>query len=392
MLFEMRERSFSELRKFVAPEFVFGVGALDQVSGYARRFQVRKALVVTDQGVENAGWAKRVTDNLSSEDIPYVLFDGITPNPKDTEVMKGADVYRSAECNIIVAVGGGSVLDCAKGIGIVVSNYRHIISFEGVDQIGNPIPPLICIPTTGGTSADVSQFAIITNTSDKVKIAIISKAVVPDVALIDPETLLTMDPYLTACTGVDALVHAIEAYVSSAHSSITDIHALNAIKLINDNLIKTINEPSDVFYREKVMQGSLEAGLAFSNASLGAVHAMAHSLGGYFDLPHGECNAMLLMHVMNFNYQISAQRYLDIGNAFGLNLYGYSKSQIQKHILDYILDFNKNVGITQTLKEKGVNISDIPILAKKAVLDACLITNPRDASVDDLKAIYRESL
>ena len=205
-----------ELRKFVAPEFIFGVGARNLAGRYAKNLGGRKVLVVSDPGVVAAGWTRDITESLELAGLPYALYNEVSPNPKVDEVMAGVDVYREERCNAIVAVGGGSPIDCAKGIGIVSSNQKHILLFEGVDMVTAPMPPLICIPTTGGTSADVSQFAIISNPLDKVKFAIISKSVVPDLALIDPLTLTTMDPYLTACTGLDALVHAIEAYVSTA--------------------------------------------------------------------------------------------------------------------------------------------------------------------------------
>jgi alcohol dehydrogenase class IV len=177
------------------------------------------------------------------------------------------------------------------------------------------MPPVICVPTTGGTSADVSQFVIVTDLELRTKLAIISKSVVPDVSLVDPETLTSMDPFLGACTGMDALVHAVEAFVSNAHSPLTDLHALHAVELIYKNLAASLRDPANLELRAPVMLGSLEAGLAFSNASLGAVHAMAHSLGGYLDLPHGECNAMLLQHVAAFNYQSASERYEEVGRA-----------------------------------------------------------------------------
>lgn len=196
---------------------------------------------------------------------------------------------------------GFGAIDCAKGIGVASTNRKHMLEFKGVDHVPIPGPPFIAIPSTAGTSADVSQFAIINDTDRRCKFAIISKSVVPDVALIDPTTTTTMDPYLTACTGMDALVHAIEAFVSTAHSPLFDIHALEAIRLVCKHLPFAIRNPQDAEARGGMMLASLEAGLAFSNASLGAVHAMAHSLGGYLDLPHGECNVLLLDHVVAFN-------------------------------------------------------------------------------------------
>ncbi|HBD08850.1 MAG TPA: alcohol dehydrogenase, partial [Syntrophobacteraceae bacterium] len=197
-----------ELRKFVAPEIVFGDGALGLIGQCAANLGARKVLLVTDPGVAAAGWVSPVQKSLREEGISCLLFERVTPNPKDHEVMDGAEVYREENCDVIVVVGGGSPMDCAKAIGVVATNDRHVLEFEGVDEVAVPGPPLICIPTTAGTSADVSQFAIITDTARQVKIAIISKALVPDVALIDPVTTTTMSAQLTAATGMDALVHA----------------------------------------------------------------------------------------------------------------------------------------------------------------------------------------
>lgn len=380
------------LRKFVAPEFVFGIGARNLVGRYAKNFGSRKVLVVTDPGVMAAGWTQEVIANLEAEGLSHILFSDVSPNPRAEEVMSGADVYQSHACDAIVAVGGGSPLDCAKGIGIVSSNRKHILTFEGVDQVEVPMPPLICIPTTGGTSADVSQFAIISNRQERVKIAIISKATVPDLALIDPVTLTTMDPYLTACTGMDALVHAIEAFVSNASSHFTDLYALEAIRWISSALLPSIKNPDDINQRGKVMLGSLKAGLAFSNASLGAVHAMAHSLGGYLDLPHGECNAMLLRHVIDFNFDVTSERYVQIGNAMGIDLRGQTQAQQKNSILSEVQRLSISAGIQTTLEQRGVHLTDIPPLAQKALKDPCMVTNPRRPNQRDIEAIYEEAL
>jgi alcohol dehydrogenase class IV len=276
-------------------------------------------------------------------------------------------------------------MDCAKGIGIVSSNKRHILTFKGVDQVPIPSPPLICIPTTSGTSADVSQFAIVTDTQNKVKIAIVSKAVVPDVALIDPATTVTMNAYLTACTGMDALVHAMEAYVSNAHSPTTDLHALEAVRLVAANLIRAIQHPDDMETRALVMLGSLYAGLAFSNASLGAVHAMAHSLGGFLDFAHGEANAILLPHVLEFNYEASPERYLQIGKAMG------APDRDKGSFLAAVTQLVKAAGIQHSLGALGLQVGDIPELARKAMLDACMVTNPRRPTQQDIEAIYERA-
>lgn len=371
---------------------MFGEGAVEMAGRYAKNLGGRKVLVVSDPGVIAAGWASRVTASLEAEGISCVVYDGVTPNPRAEEVMTGAEVYRRQGCNMIVAVGGGSPMDCAKGIGVVSSNRRNILEFEGVDRVVEPMPPLICIPTTGGTSADVSQFAIIFNREKRVKFAIISKAVVPDVALIDPATLTTMDDYLTACTGIDALVHAIEAYVSNAHSPLTDIHALEGIRLISRNLLASLASPQEIALRQQIMLGSLEAGLAFSNASLGAVHAMAHSLGGFLDLPHGECNAILLNHVMAFNFPESAARYERIGEAMGLHLRGMTEAERKRAILAEVERLKTAAGITTRLAQRGVHRSDIPSLARHAMQDPCMVTNPIRPGRRDIEVIYEEAI
>ncbi|QSX32946.1 iron-containing alcohol dehydrogenase [Shewanella avicenniae] len=381
-----------EMRKFVAPEFIFGVGARHRVGFYARNMQARKVLIVTDAGVISAGWLDDVKQDLAEAGIEYAIFSGLTENPKDYEVMVGAKFYQDQCCDVIVALGGGSVIDCAKAIGIVFANGCEVHAFEGVDNVDIPGPPLICIPTTAGTSADISQFSIIVNSPERYKMAIISKSVVPDVALVDPETTLTLQPHLTACTGMDALTHAIEAFVSTANSPVVDVHALAAIELLWNNVEQAVMNPSDLAARENMLLGSLQAGLAFSNASLGAVHAMAHSLGGYLDLPHGECNALLLDHVIRFNIAAEPDRYQRIATVMGLNGKGLSERQRATSITQALSNKRSVLGLTDKMSNWGVKYGDIPDLAHHAVHDACLVTNPRHASLDDLKVIYGEAL
>jgi alcohol dehydrogenase class IV len=381
-----------EMRKFVAPEFIFGLGSRRRVGYYARHLMARRVLIVSDPGVIAAGWLKDVQADLVEVGIESVVFHALTSNPKDHEVMAGVALYASERCDVIVALGGGSVIDCAKAIGIVHANGVDIQAFEGVDQVNMPGPPLICIPTTAGTAADISQFCIITNTPGRYKMAIISKTVVPDVALVDPETTLTMDPYLTACTGLDALTHAIEAYVSTASSPVVDVHALAAIALVWNNLEHAVANPDFMPARENMLLGSLQAGLAFSNASLGAVHAMAHSLGGFLDLPHGECNALLLEHVVRFNMGAAPDRYGKIGEAMGIDMRGMSESERAKRIICALEALRIRVGVVDGLSVRGVRGADIAELASHAVADACLVTNPRHANIGDLKAIYGDAL
>ncbi|MCB9482294.1 MAG: iron-containing alcohol dehydrogenase [Desulfobacteraceae bacterium] len=384
--------SIRELRKFIAPEIIFGTSSRTLAGQYCKNFHAKKALVVSDPGVIQTGWTDEVIESLLDAGINYRLFSNVSPNPREHEVMAGTSIYLEEKCDSIVAVGGGSPMDCAKGIGIVAANNGHILDYKGIDQISNPLPPLIFIPTTAGTSADVSQFAIIADTKELVKIAIVSKIIIPDVALIDPETTATMDQYLTACTGMDALVHAIEAFVSKASSPLTDVHALEAIRILSSNLPEVKLNPHSMEARKNIMFGSMEAGLAFSNSILGAVHAMSHSLGGFLDLPHGECNSMLLEHVINFNFNSHPNRFSVIAQNMAIDTRGMTTEEIRKKIFDEIKSLKKFLGITNTLKDTGVKTSDIPVLAQKALEDACLVTNPRSARKRDIEVIYEEAM
>ena len=380
------------LRKFVAPEIVFGSGALALTGRYARNLGARRVFVVSDPGVVDAGWTDAVIGSLEAASLDWALYQDISPNPRAEEVMLGANHYARKACDVIVAVGGGSPMDCAKAIGIVHSSGRHVLEFEGVDRVDVPGPPLICVPTTAGTSADVSQFVIVSNRFEKRKVAILSKSVVPDVALVDPDTTATMDAYLTACTGMDAMVHALEALVSTAASDLSDIHAREAIRRIQRYLPEAVLRPHDRDVRRHVMFGSLTAGLAFSNASLGAVHAMAHSIGGRYDLPHGECNSLLVGHVMRYNWPQAGRRYAALADIFELSLAGSSPGEACEALVGAIDQFKERIGITATLAERGVMQDDIPGLARMAVSDPCMATNPVSASIQDIETVYAQAL
>ncbi|TBV00084.1 alcohol dehydrogenase-like regulatory protein ErcA [Stutzerimonas kirkiae] len=379
-------------RKFVSPEIIFGAGCRHSAGNCAANFGARKVFLVSDPGVVAAGWVADVQASLERQNIAHCLFTDVSPNPRTHEVMHGSEVYRSEGCDAIVAVGGGSPMDCAKGIGIAVAHGRPITDFEGVDKLRVPSPPLILIPTTAGTSADVSQFVIISNQQEQMKFSIVSKAAVPDVSLIDPETTLSMDPFLAACTGIDALVHAIEAFVSTGHGPLTDLHALEAMRLINGNLVQMIANPQDIALREKIMLGSMQAGLAFSNAILGAVHAMSHSLGGYLDLPHGLCNASLVEHVVAFNYKAAPERFKVVAETFGIDVRGLTHVQIRNRLVQHLIEFKQAVGFRQTLGLHGVSLSDIPMLSRHAMQDPCILTNPRSSTQRDVEVVYAEAL
>jgi alcohol dehydrogenase len=384
--------TISEMRKFVAPEFIFGAGSRRLAGQYAHNLGGRRVLLVSDPGVIAAGWTGQIAASLEESGLPYVTFSDISPNPRAEQVMAGVQIFAEQQCNLLVAVGGGSVIDCAKGIGIVHSNGGNILQYQGVDQVLQPMPPLICIPTTAGTAADISQFAIIADLQRRSKIAIISKAVVPDLALIDPETTSSMDPFLTACTGLDALTHAVEAFVSKASSPITDLHALQAIRTIAGHLLPAIHQPDDLDQRTAIMLASLHAGLAFSNAILGATHAMAHSLGGLHDLPHGLCNASVLDRVVEFNFSAAPERFERIAQELGLDLRGLSTNERKAALIKWLRKLRQAAGVDSSLRLLGVGKDDVSRLGKMAMRDPCMITNPRQPKQRDIEVLYEEAL
>ncbi len=377
-----------ELRKFVVPEVVVGSASSLLIGRYLNHFGSRKAMVVTDRQVREQDWFHQIIQSIEEANISVFIFDDATSNPKDYEVMMGSELFLANDCDVIVAVGGGSPMDCAKGIGIVSTNGGHILDYVGVDEIRLPGPPLICIPTTAGTSADVSQFAIIADSQAKVKKAIISKKVVPDLALIDPIPLTTMDPYLTACTGIDALTHAIEACVSNARSGLTHVHALSAIRLIHQHLEKAVQPNRSMESLQALMMSSLHAGFAFSNASLGAVHAMAHSLGGLMDLPHGECNGILLEKVMEANFESAEDMYRIIAGEMGIESVNMNLEEVKSSLLHRIANLRRNIGIPDYIPFDAISKQQLDLLTESALKDPCMVTNPRILKEKEVKDIY----
>ncbi|MBC3796298.1 iron-containing alcohol dehydrogenase [Acetobacterium tundrae] len=384
--------SLLELRKFVVPEIIIGVDARLLIGRYISHFNAKKPMIVTDKAIQKFEWFQEIINLVRSYSHGFYLFDEITPNPDDIEAMLGAELFLSFGCDLIIAIGGGSSIDCAKCISIVAANGGYILDYEGVDEVKMPGPPLICIPTTAGSSADVSQFAIIKDSSTNIKRAIISKKIVPDLALIDPVPLMTMDPYLTACTGMDALTHAIEAYVSNTHSALTDVHALESLKLISQEIEKSILPDRTLDTMFQVMHGSLQAGLAFSNASLGAVHAMAHSMGGLLDRPHGECNSILLEHVIRINFDSVPDRFRNIAKQLGIPVDNLTNDVLLERIIDKIVSMRNNLHIKSTIAVETLDGAMLDYLVENALNDPCMVTNPKVLTKDEVKSIYERVL
>lgn len=385
-------RAPERVSKFLVPEIVFGHGALSEAGFAARRLDARRVFIVTDPGIIEAGWLAELQQHLDDVGLPYVVWHGVTPNPKDIEVAEGHRTYQSSGADVIVGLGGGSVIDAAKAIAVLSTNGGTILDYEGVDRVTQAIPPMIMIPSTSGTGADLSQFCVITDTVRKLKATLIGRALVPNISITDPRLLVTMPDDLNAATGLDALTHGIEAYVSRAASPLTDVHALTAIRLVSGHLLHTMDAPRDVEARAGMAQASLEAGLAFTNAILGATHAMSHQVGGALDLPHGVVNGVLLPHVMRFNATANPGPFVAIAQALGLPVETSSPEDAAFAAADHVRELANSVGVPKGLADLGVREEDIAQLSINTLGDACLTTNPRDASVDEVSAIFRAAL
>ncbi|MFJ9991714.1 L-threonine dehydrogenase [Pseudomonas putida] len=373
---------------FIPPVNIMGLDCLDEAMAAIAGYGLRKALIVTDEGLSRAGIAKRIAGLLAERDIDSVIFDGAKPNPSIANVEAGLALLQRERCDCVISLGGGSPHDCAKGIALCATNGGHIRDYEGVDRSAKPQLPLIAINTTAGTASEMTRFCIITDESRHVKMAIVDRNVTPILSVNDPALMVGMPKGLTAATGMDALTHAIEAYVSTAANPITDACALKAITLINDNLRQAVADGQDLQARENMAYAQFLAGMAFNNASLGYVHAMAHQLGGYYDLPHGVCNAVLLPHVQRFNAQVSAARLRDVAKAMGVKVCGLTAEQGAGAAISAIEHLAVAVGIPAGLAELGAKREDVPVLAANALKDACGLTNPRSASQGEIEAIF----
>jgi alcohol dehydrogenase len=371
---------------------LMGIGAVAEVGKQAKILGGSKALVVTDKPLRAAGIVDKVVRYLDEAGIPYVIYDGVQPNPTVGNVEEGIALYKKEGCDLIIAIGGGSPIDCAKGIGLVITNGGSIKDYEGLDKSAKPMPPFIAVNTTAGTASEMTRFTIITDTDRHVKMAIVDWHVTPNVSINDPELMVSMPVALTAATGMDALTHAVEAYVSTIATPLTDSAALKAIELIGRYLRPAVANGGNLEAREQMAYAEFLAGMAFNNASLGYVHAMAHQLGGFYDLPHGVCNAILLPHVERFNLIACPERFVDIAVALGEKVEGLSTMEAADKALAAIQRLSSDIGIPSGLKELGVKEEDLPILAENAMKDACGLTNPRRATKEEIIAIFKAAM
>lgn len=381
---------------FIPNVTLIGVGAAKSIPERIVYLNATKPLLVTDKGIVHTGILKQITDILDDAAMEYAIYDETVPNPTDINVAAGVELYKKEECDSLISIGGGSSHDCCKGIGLVVSNGGRIHDYEGVDKSTKSMPPYLAVNTTAGTASEITRFCIITDSSRKVKMAIVDWRITPSVAINDPILMVGMPPALTAATGMDALTHAVEAYVSTGATPLTDACAEKAIKLVSENLRRAVANGSDIHAREGMCYAQYLAGMAFNNAGLGYVHAMAHQLGGFYSLPHGECNAILLPHVEEFNLISRLDRFVRIAQMMGECTAGLSERAAAELAISAIKTLAQDVGIPTTISElaaryvKAIDPRDIPEMVGYAQKDTCAATNPRMMSTQIINDLYKK--
>lgn len=372
---------------FMPSNNLLGEGALTAGVEQLCKLGYKKALLVTDAGIVQAGIADNVSKQLTDNGIEVVTFSDVQPNPTVGNVNAGLEKYKQQGSDLVVSLGGGSAHDCAKGIALVATNGGKIEDYEGLDQSAKEQLPLVAINTTAGTASEMTRFTIITDETRHVKMAIVDSHVTPILSINDPHLMAGMPASLTAATGMDALTHAIEAYVSTAASPLTDSAAVKAIELIAKSLPTAVANGDDMPAREDMAYAQFLAGMAFNNASLGYVHAMAHQLGGFYDLPHGVCNALLLPHVEAFNQSVAKDRLDEVGAILSAN----NPDLAGLGVIDAIKKLADIVNIPKSLKELGVKREDFDTLAENALKDVCGLTNPVQASHEEIKGIFENA-
>ncbi|KNC11203.1 alcohol dehydrogenase [Klebsiella sp. RIT-PI-d] len=377
---------------FIPPVNMIGANLLKEAINAMAEFGYRRTLIVTDSMLTKLGMAGKIQQVLQEHDIFSVIYDGTQPNPTTENVAAGLAILQKNNCDSVISLGGGSPHDCAKGIALVAANGGDIRDYEGLDRSAKPQLPMIAINTTGETASEMTRFCIITDVERHIKMAIVDKHVTPKMSVNDSTLMTGMPASLTAATGMDALTHAIEAYVSTAATPITDACALKAITMIAENLPVVVADGNNFQAREAMAYAQFLAGMAFNNASLGYVHAMAHQLGGFYNLPHGVCNAVLLPYVQIFNSQVAAGRLRDCATAMGINVAGMTDDDSAAACVEAISRLGQQVHIPAGLRELGVKEDDIPVLATNALKDACGLTNPIQATHQQIMAIYRAAL
>lgn len=372
----------------------FGAGCRAELPGALARLNVKKALVCSDKGLIKVGTTKMVTDVLDAAGFAYEIYSEIKPNPTVKNVQDGVAAFKAAGADCIVAIGGGSSMDTAKGIGIVVANpeFADVVSLEGCAPTKNKSVPIIALPTTAGTGAEVTINYVIIDEARQAKMVCVDPNDIPAVAIVDPELMYTLPKSLTAATGMDALTHAIEGYITKGAWVMSDMYELQAIKMIAENLPLAVDEPTNPVGREGMALAQYIAAQAFSNVGLGLVHGMAHPMGSLHDIPHGVANALLLPTIMEFNMPCCIEKYGVIARTMGVDTTGMSAEEAAQAAVDAVKALSIRVGIPQTLGELGITEENIPALAAQAIADVCTPGNPRDVTEAEIVELYKKVL
>lgn len=377
------------VRKFSVPEIFFGRGTLQYAGLCAKRLGGEKIFLVSDPGLEKAGWVEKVFALLERENLKWFYFSDVVANPRDYQVQEGARLYAERGCDVVMALGGGSPMDAAKGVALVASNGGNVHDYEGANRIQRPLPPMVFIPSTGGSGSDVSQFTIINDVRRQVKMSIISRTLVPNISIIDPILLTTKSRSLIIAAAIDAMAHAVESYVSLLASPFTEMHSLKAVELIVRHLPRAA-ETRSIDALENLCIASTSAGMAFSNASLGMDHALAHSLGGVLDVVHGLIHPVLLPHVMRYNLPACPEKIARIGQiVLGRQLGSVEETALAG--IEKLAAYCEALNISTRLRDIVPDRSELPQLCRMASLDSCLLTNPRSATWEDMLRVCEEA-
>ena len=381
-------------KKFVLNETsYFGMGAREVLAEEIKARGFKKVLVVTDKALFECGVTSKVTDELDKAQIEYSVYSDVRPNPTKKNVWDGLKACKEAKADVLVAVGGGSSIDTAKAIGIITNNPENedIVSLEGASNTKNKSLPIIALPTTAGTAAEVTINYVITDEDREVKMVCVDPHDIPMIAIIDTELMASMPKSIAASTGMDALTHAVEGYITKAHNTMSDMFHMQAIKLIFANLPAAVNDKTPEAV-DNMGLAQYIAGMGFSNVGLGIVHSMAHQLGAVYDTPHGLANAILLPTVMRFNGEVCYERFRDILIALNVDAKDMSKEEVIDTFVGMIEDLSRKVGITQTVKDTGCKEEDFEMLAEKAMADACKPGNPREVTKEDFIELFRKAM
>lgn len=375
---------------YVPPVNLMGRGCLQEAGKMIQDMDIRKALVVSDRQLISSGVAEQVLSILRKSGLDYVVYDEVQPNPTCQNVHEGLKVYQDHDCDAIISIGGGSPQDAAKAIGIVATNGGHIRDYEGLHQSHHKSVPLVAFNTTAGTSSEVTINYVITDEERKVKMVMVDRNSLVSLSVNDPELMLSKPASLTAATGMDALTHAVEAMVTPGGFTVTSATAAAAVELIFEYLPRAVRDGSDLEAREHMTYACFLGGMAFNNAGLGYVHAMAHQLGGVYDLPHGVCNAMLLPYVEEMNAKHVPGKFRHIAKAIGMDVKDKSDEECSMYVIDAIRQLSREVGIPEKLSELGVTDPDLELLADNAMKDACAPGNPYQPSREEVMELFRK--